>query len=266
MEIVNASDFSLQGKNAIVVGSASGIGQGIALGFASHGGNVLLADINEQRNNETYSLIKNYGGKYVQMRVDSTSLDDVRNMVAKAREKFGTIDALYVVPSINVRKKIADYSYEEFQKVINVNLLGSFMLMKEVSAEMVKEGVAGSIVVLSSIRSQVVEPGQSIYAATKAGVVQIMKTLAAELGPNNIRVNAIAPGVVDTPLTSQIKNDPDWYNAYANKTAFRRWASVNDIAGPSLFLAMPASSYITGTVIFVDGGWMAIDGRYEPKL
>jgi len=97
-------------------------------------------------------------------------------------------------------------------------------------------------------------------------MVQLAKTAAAEWGRYNIRVNCIAPGVVDTPLTRQIKEDPEWYRAYLNKTALRRWAEPSEIAAVAIFLAMPASSYITGSVIYVDAAWTSIDGRYEPKV
>ncbi|MCB0135664.1 MAG: SDR family oxidoreductase, partial [Caldilineaceae bacterium] len=113
---------------------------------------------------------------------------------------------------------------------------------------------------------QVIEPGQSIYAATKAGTVQLVRTLAAELGTAGVRANAIAPGVVDTPLTAPIKQKPDWYQAYADKSILNRWARADEMAGAVVFLASDASSYVTGSVLFVDGGWTAADGRFMPPL
>jgi NAD(P)-dependent dehydrogenase (short-subunit alcohol dehydrogenase family) len=110
----------------------------------------------------------------------------------------------------------------------------------------------------------VVEPGQGIYAATKAGLVQLARTLAGELGARGVRVNAVAPGVVETPLTGPIRSQPAWYDAYARKSALGRWAEPREIAGPIVFLLSDAASYVTGTVLFVDGGWTAIDGRFEP--
>jgi NAD(P)-dependent dehydrogenase (short-subunit alcohol dehydrogenase family) len=124
----------------------------------------------------------------------------------------------------------------------------------------------GSIVVVSSIRSQVVEPGQGVYAATKAGVVQMIRALAAELGPQGVRANALVPGVVETPLTEQIKSHPDWYDAYAAKSALGRWAQPLEMAGPIVYLASDASSFVTGSLLVVDGGWLAIDGRFTPPL
>jgi NAD(P)-dependent dehydrogenase (short-subunit alcohol dehydrogenase family) len=122
----------------------------------------------------------------------------------------------------------------------------------------------GSIILFSSIRAQTVEPGQGVYAATKAGIVQLVRTAAAEFGPRGVRVNAVAPGVVDTPLTAPIKANPEWYAAYSEKTILKRWARPEEIAAPTAFLASDAASYMTGTVLFVDGGWTAVDGRFQP--
>ena len=124
----------------------------------------------------------------------------------------------------------------------------------------------GSIIAFSSIRAQVVEPGQSVYSATKAGTVQLVRALAAELGPRGVRANAIAPGVVDTPLTRPITQNPAWRQAYADRTVLGRWASPDEIAGAVVFLASEAGSYVTGSLLFVDGGWTAVDGRYTPPL
>jgi NAD(P)-dependent dehydrogenase (short-subunit alcohol dehydrogenase family) len=122
----------------------------------------------------------------------------------------------------------------------------------------------GSIVLFSSIRSQVVEPGQSVYAATKAGILQMARTAAAEFGPFGVRVNALAPGVIETPLTDPIKSNHAWYQAYADKTVLKRWGTADEMVGPTLFLISDAASYVTGTVLYADGGWLAADGRFTP--
>ena len=135
------------------------------------------------------------------------------------------LDAVVCTPAINVRKKIVDYTDDEFDRVVRVNLKGTFNVVRA-AGRIMMPCKAGSIVVFSSIRSQVVEPGQSVYAMTKAGVVQLVRTAAAEFGPSGIRVNAIGPGVVETPLTAPIMARPEWYRAYANKSVFKRWASL----------------------------------------
>ena len=172
---------------------------------------------------------------------------------------------MVVTPAINVRKRMLDITEEEFQRVVSLNLTGSFNAIT-IAGRMMAANGGGSIIGVGSIRAQVVEPGQGVYAATKAGVVQLIKTLAAELGPQGVRANALLPGVVETPLTKQIKDNPEWYNAYAEKSALGRWAQPIEMAGPIVYLASDASSYVTGSSLVVDGGWTAIDGRFTPPL
>ena len=175
----------------------------------------------------------------------------------------GRLDIVVCTPSINVRKPILNYTEDEFDRVVTVNLKGSFNVLQAAGRIMTAQR-SGSIVVFSSIRSQVVEPGQSVYAMTKAGILQLVRTAAAEFGSADVRVNAIGPGVVETPLTAPIKANADWYNAYAGKNALKRWARADEMVGPTLFLASDAASYVTGTILFADGGWTAVDGRFTP--
>src|SRR4029450_2659466 len=131
-------------------------------------------------------------------------------------ESIGTPDVLVSTPSVNVRKPVLEITDEEFDRIIDLNLKGTFRLIRNFGRGMAERG-SGSIIAFSSIRGQVVEPGQGIYAATKAGTVQMLRALASEVGPRGVRVNAIAPGIVETPLTAQIKDAPDWYDSYAAK-------------------------------------------------
>ena len=185
--------------------------------------------------------------------------------VRSAAELVGAPDVLVSTPSINVRKPLLEYTDEEFDRVVDLNLKGTFRLIREFGKGMAGRG-SGSIIAFSSIRAQVVEPGQGVYAATKSGTVQMLRALAAELGPRGVRVNAIAPGVVETPLTAQIKESPEWWNSYAAKSILRRWAAPHEMAGMIVYLASDASSYVTGAFMLVDGGWTAADGRFQPPL
>ncbi|MCL4454514.1 MAG: SDR family oxidoreductase [Deinococcus sp.] len=257
--------FRLDGQVALVVGAGSGIGQAAAEALAAHGALVIAADLKEEAAKETVSAIVADGGKAEALAMDLQNGALVKTAVSGIVSRHGRLDIAVSTPSVNVRKQILDYTDEEFDKVINLNLKGTFHLLAEAGRVMAERG-SGSLIAFSSIRSLVVEPGQGVYAATKAGTVQLMRALAAELGPKGVRANAVAPGVIDTPLTAPIKNQPGWYSAYANKSVFGRWGKPEEVAGAVVYLASKASSYVTGTVLFVDGGWTAVDGRFTPPL
>jgi len=253
--------FRLDGRVALVIGAGSGIGEAASKGLAAHGAIVACADLEQEAAEKTARVI----GQAEAFAVDVTRTESVAELFKAVTEKHRRLDIVVTTPGANVRKPIADYQDSEFDRVIELNLKGTFRVLREAGRIMSERG-GGSIIAFSSIRSQVVEPGQGVYAATKAGIVQLVRALAAELGPKGVRVNAIAPGVVETPLTRPIKDQPDWYTAYASKSVFGRWASADEMAGPVVYLASDASSYVTGSVLFVDGGWTAADGRFDPPL
>ena len=255
--------FDLSGKTALVVGGASGIGRASSMALADFGANVVIGDMNLENANEVVQEITARGGKAVALSVNLSDSSTIKAVL----DGLERLDVLVCTPAINVRKRVLDYSDDELDRVVDLNLKGNFKMLRESARKMSTQSPSGgSIIVFSSIRSLTVEPGQGVYAATKAAVVQIVKTMAVELAEFGIRVNAIGPGVVNTPLTTQIKNNPDWYNAYAQKSALGRWAEADEMAGPVIYLASAASSYVTGTIHFVDGGWTAIDGRFTPPL
>lgn len=257
--------FRLDGLVAVVVGAGSGIGAAAARGLAAFGARVVCADVNLASAQATAAAIADAGGVAEAASVDVTDSASVAGLVDGVVARWSSLDILVATPGINVRKPLLRYGDDEFDRVVGLNLKGTFRLLRAVGKVMAGQG-RGSIIVFSSIRSQVVEPGQGIYAATKAGMVQMARALAAELGPDGVRVNAIAPGVVDTPLTRPIKEHPQWYQAYAAKSALGRWASADEMVGPVVFLASEASSFVTGAVLVVDGGWTAVDGRFTPPL
>lgn len=257
--------FRLDGRVALVAGAASGIGRAAARGLAAAGATTICADLNPAGAEGLAAEIRKSGGEASGLALDITDEQNVAHVVERVRSEHKQIHVLVSTPAVNVRKPLLSYSADEFDKVVRLNLKGTFLIARAVARAM-SENRSGSIVLLSSIRSVVVEPGQGIYAATKAGLVQMARAFAAELGAVGVRVNCIAPGVVETPLTQPIKNQPEWYQAYAGKNALGRWASAEEMAGPVVFLASDASSYVTGTVLFVDGGWTAIDGRFQPPV
>src|SRR5215216_6463198 len=253
--------FDLSGKKALVVGAGRGIGEAGAQGLAAFGAEVFCADVDDEAAEETAREIRSQEGKAEAFALDITNSNSVRAAV----ESVGVPDVLVSTPSINVRKPLLEITDEEFDRVVGLNLKGTFRLIREFGRGMAERG-SGSIIAFSSIRAQVVEPGQSIYAATKSGTVQMLRALAAELGTSGVRVNAVAPGIVETPLTAQIKDSPDWYDAYAQKSVLGRWAKPYEMVGAIVYLASEASSYVTGAFVLVDGGWTAADGRYMPPL
>ncbi len=255
--------FSLEGQNAGVVGAGSGIAEAVAVGCAEHGARVTCLDLKADLAEATAAKIRDAGGEADSGQLDIRDGAGVQAAFAGVRDRHGSLDVVVCSPSINVRKPLLEYTDEEFDRVIGVNLKGSLHVLQSAGGIMADQG-SGSIILYSSIRSLVVEPGQSVYAATKAGIVQMVRTAAAELGPSGVRVNAVAPGVTDTPLTAPIKAEPDWYGAYAARNILGRWAKPEEMVGPTIFLASEAASYVTGSVLFVDGGWTAVDGRYTP--
>ena len=241
--------FDLKGKTAVVIGASSGIGEAIAGGFVRQRATVIGLDINPDPSRDIGAL-------------DITDAPAVDRVLGELDRRHG-IDVVVCMPAVNVRKPILKYTDEELSFVLDVNMKGTFRVVRAAGRAMTARR-KGSIILFSSIRSQAVEPGQSVYAATKAGIVQLARTAAAEFGPAGVRVNAIAPGVIETPLTAPIKANQAWYDAYAAKSILGRWGRAEEIVGPAVFLASDASSYVTGTVLFVDGGWLAHDGRFTP--
>lgn len=252
--------FDLTGKIAAIIGGASGIGEAVTLGAVKMGATVTCLDVKAAAAAATAAKA---GGGATSGVVDITDAASVNAALDAIVAQHGRLDIVICTPSINVRKKILDYQGEELARVLNVNISGNFNVLQAAGRIMTAQRT-GSIVLFSSIRSLVVEPGQSVYSATKAGILQLARGAACEFGPYGVRVNCVGPGVVETPLTAPIKANADWYNAYAAKNSFNRWAQPEEMVGPTLFLASDAASYVNGTIIYADGGWLAQDGRFTP--
>jgi len=247
--------FRLDGRTAVVIGAGSGIGRESALALAAHGAEVVCAD---------RDLASAEGTARAGDRLSALELDILdQAAIQQAAAELGVVDVVVFTAATNVRKRLLDYSSEEFDRVVSLNLRSAFDLVRAFGPGMAERG-RGSMIGFTSIRAVAVEPGQGVYAATKAGLLQLMRTAAAELGPQGVRFNVVAPGVVETPLTSQIRDVPEWYEAYAAKSALGRWAKPEELAGAVVYLASDASSFVTGSQLMVDGGWTAIDGRYTP--
>ncbi|MDO5740509.1 MAG: SDR family oxidoreductase [Ornithinimicrobium sp.] len=251
-----AQMFRLDGRHAAVLG-CGGIGAEVVAGLASQGARVTCLD--KELATAQAALERAPGGSAHPVDVlDPDSLD-------AAAQQAGEVDVLVLTAAMNVRKRLLDYTGEEFDRVVNLNLRGTFNAVRAFAPQMVTRG-SGSIITFTSIRAVTVEPGQGVYAATKAGVMQLVRTWSAELGPAGVRINAVAPGVVETPLTQQIRDDDAWGRAYAEKSALARWARPAEMVGAVCWLASDAASFVTGSQVMVDGGWTAIDGRFTPPF
>lgn len=246
--------FDLTGKTAVVLGAASGIGKASAEAIASLGGRVICADVDEAGVRATAQAL---GGDAVVC--DAAKGDDIARLAEFAAERYPRIDAAVTTPGINIRRLVQDYDEADFDRVIATNLKGTFLFLRAFSRMMAASG-GGSIVACSSIRAVTLEPGLAVYASTKAAIVQLVTGTASEVGRYGVRVNAIAPSVVETALTAPIKEKPEIYQTYAKHTMLGRWAQPSEIGSVVAFLVSDAAAYITGSTLFVDGGWTAIDG------
>ncbi len=255
--------FRLDGKVVAVVGAGGGIGAAVALAAGTQGAHVACLDINQANADATAAAVVAAGGKATSGVMDLVDESQVNDGLDAIVQVHGRLDGLVCTPAVNVRKPILKYTLDEFDKVVSLNLRGNFAALMAAGRIMTAQK-SGSIVLFSSIRSLVTEPGQSVYSMTKAGILQLAKSAATEWALHGVRVNAIGPGVIETPLTAPIKNVPDWYNAYAMKNPMNRWGRPEEMAGPTIFLLSDAASYVTGTIIYADGGWLAADGRFTP--
>lgn len=253
--------MKLRGKVAIVTGSASdiGMGFGMALAFANEGADVVLADIQFERVKERAAEIEKTGRKSLALNVDVSKEADVREMVRATVEKFGRLDILVNNAGTLIQKPSWEMTVEEFDHVVNVNLRGCFLGAKYAVPEMFKQG-KGRIINTSSVAADRVSADNLCsYNASKAGVVGLTKSLAYELGPRNITVNSIAPGVIETEMTIGFRSDPNLMeqgNFLMSRCRVGRFGTARDIANAALFLASDESEFITGQTIFVDGGWV----------
>jgi NAD(P)-dependent dehydrogenase (short-subunit alcohol dehydrogenase family) len=252
--------FDLSGKVAVVIGGASGIGEAVTIGAVGMGAKTVCLDIKQDA---AERVAAQAGGGTEAGAIDIRDSAAVEQVFGDIRRKQGRLDIVICTPSINVRKKILDYQDDELSRVLDLNLKGNFNVLRAAGRIMTTDR-RGSIILFSSIRSLVVEPGQSVYAATKAGILQMARGAASEFGQYGVRVNCVGPGVIETPLTAPIKANKEWFDAYGAKSMFNRWGKPEEMVGPTLFLASDAASYVTGTIIYADGGWLAQDGRFTP--
>jgi NAD(P)-dependent dehydrogenase (short-subunit alcohol dehydrogenase family) len=244
-----------RGKVALVTGAASGIGRSIALRFAQEGADVAIPDLNEVGAKETGEAARQLGREALVIRTDVSNSTEVQRSVARTLERFGRIDVLVNNAGINLRNEPQNFTDEEWHKVIGVNLNGVWFYCRSILPHYLARG-GGAIVNIASIGAFQASHNRAPYMASKGAVVSLTKALATDLAEKNIRVNAVAPGLTETHLaTGQARKDIYELGNYL--TPMRRWGQPDEIAAGVLFLASDEASFITGTILSIDGGLLA---------
>lgn len=248
--------MKLADKVAIVTGAAQGIGRAIALGLAREGAQVVIADIQLDKARETAQAIKGLGRESMALQVDVSSLADLSTLVEKTLEEFGTIDVLVNNAGIALPTPFLETTEEAWDRIIDVNLKSAFFCSQIVARLMVERG-NGKIVNLASTSSFVAGREEVPYAISKAGVRMLTAAAAAELAPHNVNVNAIAPGLIKTPLTAKHFPSAEALEARVKaKAPTGRAGKPEDLVGAVVFLCSSEADYVTGHTLVVDGGWL----------
>jgi 2-dehydro-3-deoxy-D-gluconate 5-dehydrogenase len=249
-----AVSFSLSGKAALITGANTGIGQAIAVALAEAGADVALAGRSEPA--ETLAVVARTGRNVVDIRADFSSIEPVQRVVDEALAGLGRIDILVNNAGIIRRDDLLDFSETDWDAVIDTNLKTLFFL-SQAAARHMAERESGKIINIASLLTFQGGIRVPSYAAAKSGVGGVTKAMANELAPKGVQVNAIAPGYISTNNTTALREDETRSRQILERIPAGRWGRPEDIAGAAVFLASPASDYVTGQILAVDGGWLA---------
>jgi 3-oxoacyl-[acyl-carrier protein] reductase len=260
---MSANGKRLEGKVAMITGGASGLGKGTADRFLREGAKVMLVDISGEN---LAAAAQELGRGVATIQADVSVEKDIEAAVAATVEKFGRLDAAVNSAGIGTLGHIVDMDVDSFAYVIDVDLVGIFICLKHEAGQMIKQADGGSIVNVASLNSRMPGMGLSAYCTAKAGVEMLTKVAAMEMGPDKIRVNAISPGLVDTPMTNPVIGIDSIYHGYLDNTPLGRIGTTDDIAALALFLASDEATWITGENIIIDGGQHTMAYPDEQKL
>ena len=258
----------LKGQKALVTGATSGIGKAIALAMGKAGASVVI-NYNKDDSvlTEMIKEIKYCGGEAIGMQADVSKEEDVNTMFAKMFKKYGTIDILVNNAGIQRDAHLEEMTLQQWQQVIDVNLTGQFLCAREAVREFKRRGIkpkvscsAGKIICISSVHEVIPWAGHVNYAASKGGVMLLMKSIAQEVAPYRIRVNSIAPGAIKTPINRSAWSTPEALKELLTLIPYQRVGEPEDIGRVAVWLASDEADYITGTTIFVDGGMTLYPG------
>ncbi len=251
------AQFNLHGKTAIITGGSKGLGLAMAAGLASAGADVLLVNRNSAEGTAAANELREmYGTKALSFAADITVKAQADAMVQLALDTFGKVDILINSAGINIRGAIDEVTPEDFAKVMDVNVTGTWLASRAVTPHMKKQN-SGKIINLASTLGLVGLANRTPYASSKGAVVQMTRALALELAPYNINVNAICPGPFLTEMNLPIADSDEAKKFVVGATALGRWANLREIQGAAIFLASDAASYMVGSMLTVDGGWTA---------
>lgn len=246
--------FDLTGKVAIVTGGTTGLGEGMALGLAEAGADIMLVDITESNN--TVEKIKSLGRKVHLKLTDLSKMESILEVVEETISIFGKIDILVNNAGIIRRTPAIDFSEKDWDDVMNLNSKTVFFLSQTAAKDMMKRG-SGKIINVASLLAFSGGINVPSYSASKGAVAQITKALANEWASKGININAVAPGYMITNNTANLRKDPERTQSISERIPADRWGTPEDLKGPAVFLASKASDYLNGHILLVDGGWMA---------
>jgi len=248
--------FSLQGKVALITGAAQGIGREIALGFAQYGADIVAVDLSDEKLLTLKNAIEAKKRRCLVLTIDLAHGDQIERMVETAVKEMGRIDILANIAGVNVHKAAEEMTEKEWDFVLDINLKALFFCCQAVGKVMLRQG-SGRIINMSSSFGVVGFGGRTAYAASKAAVSNLTKTLALEWSAKGIHVNALAPGPVWTEARHELFSNPEFYANLVKKVPINRTAKPAEMVGPAIFLASEASSFVTGETLRVDGGFCA---------
>jgi len=250
--------FNLTGRTALVTGSARGLGNTLARGLAEAGATIVLNGLNAVQVAAAAAVLRGDGYSVHEAPFDVSDEQAVQNAFARFEESGIAIDILVNNAGIQIRKPIVDLQLAEWQKVIDTNLTGAFLVGREAARRMIRRGQGGKIINIGSLTSEMARATTGPYAAAKGGIKMLTRAMTAEWAEHRIQVNAIGPGYMITEMTKPLVERPDFDAWVKQRTPAHHWGLPADLVGTAIYLASAASNYVTGQLIFVDGGIMAV--------